>query len=280
MMTVNYNTILIPTKFTVNTEAAIQVAEELLGEKGTIHLLYIQSYSYPALSFSANRFLVRKEKKDYDKAMEKLSGLKGLVESQHRGISVTIDIDDRNSVQEGIKKAVLRIKPDIVVIGKTTRYRWTPFLSTVNTVKLVQQTGIKIITVRPGSIDSPISRVMVPIDDTIEERNLESIRTLVSNRDITIYLIAFSGNITLINNRVLALLAEAREWLGQRLKNKVETKILPHEKRPSRILQYAEKIKADMIILKMDSKCKNSWPREQLTDLIPPSSKIREFLVS
>ncbi len=280
IMEEKFNTILIPVDFTVTTGIAIESAKELLKDKGSIHLMYVQSYSYPALSFSANRFILWNEKKDYRESMTKLLSIKTLIEAERKDMNVTIEIDTKHSIQEGIRQAVQKVKADVVIIGKKIRYRRLPFLSSINADLLARQTGKAVMTVRPGSINGKIKKVLVPLAKSIDEKKLETIRNIVAGRNSTIFLVGFTGKSNQDYKTCRTALEKASQWINDRLNKRVETLTVPSKVKPENIIKYAEKIGADLIVLKTGSECNTGWLNERITDLIPPSSHLRELVIN
>jgi nucleotide-binding universal stress UspA family protein len=269
-----------PVDFTVNTEIAIRKAIELADINGDIvlHLLYVQNYGYPGLSPFAYQFLRPNEKKDYNDAFRRLNEWKKTIEEQLPGIKVSVSIDTKNEIQKGIEKAAASICPDLIIIGKKSRHSWFTFLNTVVPSRLIRNTGVPVLTVKPGSIYNKLHAIVVPIGDT-NGGKMKMLQALCANKKIKVYLASFINDYNKSIEYYKYDITKYYQWLRTELHSEVEYSALHGRNRTIAILNFAKKVDADMIILNPETEAKVDWLNRHISDLVEPTSKLQILLV-
>ena len=101
---------------------------------------------------------------------------------------------------------------------------------------------------------------------------------LCKRTSIRIHLVAFAGEEIYHDNPTSPLL-KVYQWLKTTVHCPVEYALLPAGNRAKAILNYAEKIDADILLLQQDSETKIGWPNKQLPDILPADSKMQVITV-
>lgn len=193
-MSLAFRKILIPVDFSISTEVAIEKAIEVAEPSARIHLLHMQYYGYPGLSPGAYRFILPNEKRDYVEAVQKMEKWKDVIESSYKKVNVSYGIDNLNSVQHGIEKAVRTIDPSLIIVGKKSRYTWMPFMKLVNPVRLTKSIGKPVLVVRPGAIHNNLRKIILTIDPDMRSEKLDVIQAICRKNVVKVYLLSFAND--------------------------------------------------------------------------------------
>ena len=265
-MTAAFQNIVIPVDFSINTEVALRKAIDICHPSAALHLLYVQQPG--GLTFRA-------AKKD---SVAALSQLKSGVEPQLPEGTVHTWTSPGGSIQESIIARTKALGADLVVIGKNAHHSWMPFLNTVVPTTIARRTGCPVLTAKPGSLQTQLRSVLIPVSREIPMEKLELIRALRHKIHMKIFLVSFlqEGGADDISSDALV---KTYRWLKDAMQCNVEYAVL-HGFNPAKcILQYAEKVGADILVVHPQTETRAGWLNMQISDLQPPGSKVQVLTV-
>lgn len=277
-MNSSFKKILVPVDFSLNTEVAIQIACKMAQKNAALHLLYVQCYGYPLLSFSALPFLWPDEKKDRKNAESGLQMWRRRIIAEHQDITVTFGIDTRHDVQGGIINTCREFNPDLVIIVKSSQHSWLPFLNTVRPEKIAKKICAPVLVCKPGSLNGFTREILVPVNEKIDERKLQVIEAVSHTNNIHAWLVAFDKNIN------TPALSSTLSQYYQRIRfdrfGLADSRIIPSGFRPKKLLDIASKLNTDMLILKPGNETKMNFMGGQIFDDLDPLSELQVILVN
>jgi nucleotide-binding universal stress UspA family protein len=281
-MTASFNQILIPVDFTINTKVAIKKALALChGSDAAIHLLHvarivptniISIYQYFAnYSFSSHEV-------DLRVAEEKMEEVRNYVLNIRQDISISTWVSFGISIEATIIEKARKLNADVIIIGKNSHHSWMPFLNTVVSSRIAKESGVTVLTVKPGAINNAIRTVVVPISDQFPVSKVAVINTLRKKFRIHIRLVTFLTGQD--NSRVIpAALLNAYRVLKNNPSGSVSYEILYGHNKARSILKYCNKVNADMLIVNPGSETWIGWPNKQMSDMLPTHSKTQILAV-
>ncbi|HWJ93066.1 MAG TPA: hypothetical protein VNR87_18260, partial [Flavisolibacter sp.] len=182
-------------------------------------------------------------------------------------------------VQETIIDTSMELHPDLVVLGKQSSHSWFPMLNTVVPSAISKETGSAVLTVKPGSLHNKIRKVVVAVNDDVAAPKMEAIAALCRNNRIQILLVTFVNGSHVPEDFSASALLTVYQWLKTVLHCQVEYAVLHGHNRAKAILEFAEKSKADMLLLNPDYETKIGWPARHISDVISPASKVQVLTV-
>lgn len=146
----NFDTILVPVDFSVNTHTALEKALTMISSQGCIHLFHLtpkgcllkdvlfwlsgQSRKSPPLP-----------KSNLSQNMEELCTL---IELKRPGTKVCKWLGFGHPAEEAIIHKSLFLGADLIIIGKNTTHCDIPFLRTIVPSRIAKQTGIAVLTTK------------------------------------------------------------------------------------------------------------------------------------
>ncbi len=275
-----FQKILIPVDFTINTTTAIRKACELAGQNAALHLLYVQCYGYPLLSFDVYRFIRPKEKKDRAEAEQNLKKWVQWIEEHYDNLTVTTGIETKRAVQEGIIFSAMAMKPDLIMIGKRSTHFWLPFLNIIRPEKIIRRTNIPVMIVKPGAEDSTPKKIIVPIDDKVNENKIRIIEAICKQKKVTFFLLAFNESGHPSSESISHTLSEYYQRIWFELRSKAECRTENKPKDARSILKIAAELKADAVIVEQGVETKMNWLNGQIHDYVPATSPLQILLVN
>lgn len=279
-MNSSFKNILIPVDLSINTEVAVEKGLELADNGTTIHLLYVQNYTLSGLKASVQKYLSHGNYLSENKIIEqKLEQWKRKIEECTNAIEVCSWIIIEDSIQYAIEKKAQQLGVDLIIIAKSSHHSWFPFLNTVISSKMVQKTGIPVLTVKPGAINNKIKTVIVPIADETTKNKIELITTICRKFKVKIHLVIFMNNENEESDFYASSLLQVYQWLKSSVHCPVEYAVLPGHNKAKAILQYAEKINADILLVYPVSETKIGWLNRHISDVLPPESKVQVLTI-
>ena len=279
-MKASFRKILIPVDFTVNTSTAIRKACIMAGQNATLHLLYVQCYGYPLLSFDGYRFIMPNEKKDRAEAEQKLEKWVQWIEKHYDNITVTTSIDTKKAVQEGVIFSAMAIEADLIMIGKRSMHSWFPFLNVIRPEKIIEKTNIPVMIVKPGAENKAPNKIIVPIDDKVNENKIRMIETICKQKRATFFLLAFKESGSASNESISHTLSQYYQRIWFDLRGHAECRIENGTKNGRSILKIVKELNADAVILEQGVETKMNWLNSQIQDHIPADSGLQVLLVN
>ncbi|MBL7764143.1 MAG: universal stress protein [Chitinophagaceae bacterium] len=273
-----FNSILIPVDLSINTELAVKKGLELADKDTAIHLLHVQSNDFSFLSkklkeiihFNKHRLQVNTEKclHEWKISIEDSFPL--------RAFTWNISAD---SIQDAIIKKSMQLNVDLIIIGKHSSHNWFPFLNTVNPSQLAQSTGIPVLTAKPGSLHNKVKKVVVPVSAKSVYDKMEIIVALSKKFPIRVYLASMMGSRNEPIGFYASSLLELYRWVKTTIRCPVEYTVLKGGNKAKAILNYAEKINADILVLYPESETKIGWMNSEISDVLPSSTKVEVLTI-
>lgn len=265
-MAAAYNTILIPVDFSINTETAIFKSVEVANCEGAlIYLLHVLPVSCIAKDALMNERKVS------------LQVLKQKIEKMaHIRVECLIAFSD--SVQEVIASKAEEIKADLVVIGKKSNH-WLYFLNTVAPDQLAVVVGKPVLTVKPGAARTSMKTIVVPVSNEVPYEKMNAVAALCHNLKLKVHLVTFVESPSDPNDASASSLLHVYQWLKNLMVCQIDYAVLKGSNRIKSILNYAEDIDADLLLLYPGSEIKTGWLKRPLPDVLPASSKLQVLAV-
>lgn len=258
-MTRSFQHILVPVDLTINSEVAIEKALELAGEGTELRLLHIEGTSQ-----------VSSLQKNMDLLVE---GIK----EKRPGINVAYEITS-GPVEKTIEQFAKSSGSDLLIIGKKSNHTWFPFLNKVIPSRLVKNTGIPVLTVKPGSARSTIKIVVVPVNNEVSKHKLNIISAICNKFNVKVHLVTFMNDDLQPAEENASSLLHTYQWLRSSHLCKVEYAVLEKGNKAKSILRYAEQMNADMLLLNA-AESRIGWWDRHISDVLPPGSKMQVMAI-
>src|ERR1043166_1361899 len=254
-----FKSILIPVDFSGNTEAAVKQAIELTCINGsTIHLLHVIKPKAMWAVIPVNNRSMSKLNKNYyvQKIMSKLQEWKFEIEQSTSYCKVNTYIAE-GIICANIRDAVKEIKPELIIIGKNSNHKCFSLFNSVCPNGLAKTTGYPVLTVMKKTVDTRIKIVVVPVGSFIPSRKIELVIELAKKYRAAIHLVTIPNKIDFEEIRGNSFL-ETYRILKNGLTSPIEHHILKGNNLPKAILEYAECIGADLILVNPGSETRIS----------------------
>lgn len=273
-MSGRFNTILVPVDFSVNTEVAIVKALELTGNTvAIIHLLHVQRRDILRDFINSNTNKVR------EKAQSKLDELSERIRKIRPDVQVSCWLTDNQSIEDAIVQKAERLGADLIIIGKHSSNSILTFSKTILSAQIAMASGIPVLTAKPGSLNSPVKTVVIPVGTAFPRRKLELLYALKHKPGFHIRLVSWlshekndvSSNESLLNTfRLLKT-----NWPGP-----VEYDVLRGHNQAKALLNYCNKVNADMLIVYPGVETKTGGLlNRHISDLLPPDSRTQVLAI-
>lgn len=273
-----FNTILVPVDFSVNTDVAIHKAIQLgLPDHTEIHLLHIQSADAEIAPSKAHAKHVSPHFPATD-AYTKLQQWKWSIEDRLPEIKVYVWITENGGIQEMIEKKAIDIQADLIIIGQHAVRGWFSWKENMNPVNITRNTGIPVLTAKPGALHQKIKTVVIPVTGQTTKAKLNTIAALSKKFHFRIHLVSVLNDQKKTGVYPAALLSLFR-WLKDNLRCPVEYSVLHAGNRPRAILDYAMRIDADLLLMHTPAETKLGWPNRFIGDMVPATSKMQLLLL-
>ena len=158
-----FNKILIPFDFSVNTEIAVRKAIGFAtGGDAVIHLLHVAG---PRRSAEG--------KYEITIAEQKMEEWRSFILENSSQAMVKMHILMGHSVQKMILECAAMLRPGLIIIGKRKKDRRWPFFPTVSPNYVAQESKCPVLTAKPGSILACTRLILIPIGNIFPKRKLE-----------------------------------------------------------------------------------------------------------
>lgn len=275
---------MIPVDFSVNTDIAIARAIEITqGQPSHFHLFHVLKITFKGLPQLFNSYISGYTRKQVNGGMHsaenRLEELKNGIIAVREDVTVCTWVVYGIPVQEAIVQKARRIAADLIVIGKHAHHSVFPFLNTVMPSRLVAQTGITVLTAKPGSRDEEIKTVVLPVGKMYPERKLEVLEALGRKYRLQVRLVSF-----LSDEEDPAYSRESYlntfRWLKGQLANPVNCEVLPGRNKARALLNFCNKVGADVLIVYPESETRiGGWTNRHISDLLPAESRTQILAV-
>ncbi len=274
-----FRRILIPLDFSINTDIAVNKGLELADSGTTIHLLYVHNFALPGLTGIIKKSLNETDEFPVSEMIKKkMSQWKNSIEETRNDISVHTWAILEGSVQKAIEKKAKQLAVDLIIIGKHSQHSWFPFFNTVTPTKLAQKTGISVLTIKPGIIRKKNQTIVLPVTGETAVQKMEVISAICRKFRVRIHLVTFLNNV----NESPGFSASSLIQVCQCLKSThshVEYAVVRGRNKAKTIMEYAEKINADILLVQPRVETKIGWPDRHISDVLPARSKVQVWAV-
>jgi len=279
-MNIRFEQILVPIDFTINTNVAIDKALSLAESPNPIlHLLHVQSSTrktpigYNFFSLFNNVQNVNKD----ENIIKTMQSLKIAIHQKRPDVAVMMHIVNDIPVEEAIIRTGREIMPDIIILAKKSHHYLLPFLNTVVPTRLAQQTQIPILTSKPGSINQTIKTIVVPIGNKFPQKKIDIINALRRRSRIHIRLLTFRDDEN--SNQVSGILIHVYRLLRHGALSDIQCETISGKNKAKAILDYCEKVEADLLIVTPEAETKIGWLNKHISDVMPAASKTQVLAI-
>lgn len=258
-MSTLFKSILIPVDFSVNTEVAVNQAIDLASVTGsTIHLLHvIRPKTLWSIIPAANLSMFPARENYYaKKVMSKLDELKCSIEGSASYCKVITYVAE-GTIYDSIQDSAKEIKPELIIIGKNSNHKYFSLYNSVCPNGLAKSTGYPVLTVMKNTGDTKIKIIVVPVGSFIPKRKIELVMELSKKYRAAIHLVTIPNEIDFKETKANSFL-ETYRILKTGLTSPIEHHILKGNNLPKAMLEYAECIGADLILVNPGSETKIS----------------------
>ena len=266
--------ILIPINFSINTETVIEKIIALIEPcNSVIHLLHVvkplQKRDQKTLFVFQNNVTCE----DEETQRIKLSELKQNLFKSLPSLKVNIHVVKGKSVQQHITEKSNELNAELIVIVKKRRQKLFASTHSVNATLFVKETNAAVMIVNPHAIPNKIRSIVLPVNTSVPERNLELLAALTGKNKPVVHLVTMSDkneNADKRNNFI-----HTYRTLSDFLHYPVEYKILSSNLFSKVLLGYEKNIMADLIFVNpFEEKKISSINRTDISDRISPDSKL------
>lgn len=273
-MSGRFNTILVPVDFSVNTEVAVGKALELTGDTvAIIHLLHVQRRDL------LQEFIKSNANKSREKAQSKLDELREGIREIKPNVQVSSWLTESQSIEDAIVQKAERLGADLIIIGKHSSGSVFAFSKTVLSARIAAASGIPVLTAKPGSLNSPVKTVVIPVGPTFPRKKLELLEAWKQKPGFHIRLVIYLSDEKGDAYSTESLLSTFRllktSWPGP-----VEYDVLRGNNQAKALLNYCNKVNADMLIVYPGVETKTGGLlNKHISDLLPPDSRTQVLAI-
>jgi nucleotide-binding universal stress UspA family protein len=258
------NNILIPIDFSINTEVAITKTLQLFGSYPVhIHLLHIVK-SKPTFAVGMAN-------------MVKLDALKINMLNEAPSLNVTYESCTGRSIQN---KIIAKAKNgfDLIIIGKNNSHPYLQFLTTVNADKLSTVSNVPVLTAKPGALHHNGKTIVVPVKNALSLYKMNILEALCRNSNVRVYLLACNKTAHPDENTTSSLI-QIYQWIKSSFHCHVEYASIISKGGGRAILNFAQMINADILLLQAEVETKIYTLNIHIQDIIPSGSKLQIFSI-
>ncbi|HEX2845153.1 MAG TPA: universal stress protein [Chitinophagaceae bacterium] len=273
-MSGRFNTILVPVDFSVNTEVAVVKALELIeGAAAMIHLLHVQRRDV------LQEFIKGNANRNQEKVQSKLDELKERIRKLRPDVGISCWLTDSHSIEDAIVQEAERLNVDLIIIGKHSSNSVFTFSKTVLSSQIAADSGIPVLTVKPGSLNGPVKTVVIPVGPTFPWKKLELLDTWRHRPGFHIRLVSYLSHEKDDAHSKESLLNTFRllktNWPGS-----VEYDVLRGNNQAKALLNYCNKVNADMLIVYPGVETKiGGLLNRHISDQLSPDSRTQVLAV-
>lgn len=265
-MVAAYSTIITPIDFSITTPVVVSKAVEVANNDGAeIFLLHVLPQSC---------------RQQDDLVAEKMKQLKACANDAvcHDEIRISCVILFSDNIQASIERYVMDMSADLVVLGKASTH-WLPFFSSVSASGIVVATGCPVLSVKPGAANARLKTVVVPIGETVPYEKMKAVAALCRNQKLKVHLVTFMNGSNGADNYSASSLLQAYQWLKNSIRCHIEYAVLEGSHKMRSLLNYANSIDADLLLLHPGAEATTGWLKRPLPEVLPASSKLQVMAV-
>jgi len=167
------------------------------------------------------------------------------------------------------------IKPQLIIIVKSRDQKYFSLFSSICPNGLAKSTGYPVLTIRRRIIDTKTKIIVVPVGSFVPTRKIELVIEFAKKYRGAIHLVTIPNKIGLEKKNGNSFL-ETYRILKSRLSSPVEHHILKGSNLPKAILEYAECIRADLMLVNPGTETKiSNLTGKHINDMIATTSKLK-----
>ena len=181
--------------------------------------------------------------------------------------------------QKKIIEAALDLRPDLIVIGKSTPHARWRFFKTLMPAAVAEATNIPVLTAKPGALHNKLKSVVVPVTERIPESKLKTLESLCAKGNVKIHLVTFVNDKNVPAEFSASTLLQVYQWLKSKLHCPVEYSVIHGTNKAKALLDYAQKNSADLLLVNAKTETRLQWPNVHISDVLTPASKVQVLSV-
>lgn len=283
-MTAIFNSILIPVDFSINTEVAVKKCLEIIEhEQARIFLLHVEK---PRSTWSIDAIRERFQP-DRLPAMYYRNGVaaklfewQNIIQEHVPGVSVIAETLSRSNIEGAIIEKARKIKPDVIIMGKNARPGQVVFRSRVSPDRIARHAGFPVLIVKPGSIYNRTRIVVVPVGSDLPKKKMELIMALKKKYRISIHLVTVMKTQTGESEFSASALLTTYRFVRDVAHCPLEHEVLHGDNIAKSTLEYAQLIKADMLVVDSEKETRLiSFFEKNISDELRPDSRLQILAV-
>lgn len=258
-----FDRILVPVDFTINTEVAVKKAIDLATPGiSVVHLLYVTTSGQPVMD---GRLIQWKES----------------IQESRSGIEVQADIITGGNIENTIISFARQIRFSLIIIGKNNHHSFFPFLNTVFSPTIAEETGCAVLTVKPGSLRKGMGTVVMPVADFYPRRKIELLSSLSTRAPLNVHLLTILNMDQHPDDHSASVLLQSMRSIRNRFQCNVQHSVIHAANKAIAALRYAEKVNADMLLVNPETEATiTTWMnKKDITDVLKPASRLQVFSI-
>jgi hypothetical protein len=277
-----FRNILIPVDFSINTEVAVKKCLEIIEpEKSVIHLFHVEK-KLPNWPVSAGRFFRQfaKNPPDHTSVTKNFNEWKTFIKKTAPFIEVTTESKKAANIEKAVIRKASQSNPDIVIVGKNSHHTTFPFLNTISPGRIAKETGFPVLMVKPGSLESKVKSIVMPVGLSVPKRKIELLVALRKKFRISIHLVTFLQKNPGTNEYAAFALLDTYKSLQELAHCPLGHEVLRGDNIAKSTLKYAQQIKADMLLVDPEKETKlTSFSGKHISDVLLPDSRLQILTV-
>jgi nucleotide-binding universal stress UspA family protein len=252
-----FEQILVPVDFSINTTVAVKKAIELAVPGITnIQLLH-----------------VAESKEAAEKKLHSLAKEIGAV--YH--INSSIHIIQSNKVEFSLIQFAKENNPCMIVLGKNNHHSFFPFLNTIISTNIAEETKCPVLTVKPGAFKKKMETIVMPVSDSFPTRKMNLLTMLNLNFSLTVHLITILNNNQRPDHYSTSALYHSMKYIREKVKCNVQHCLIHSNHKAIATLRYAEKINADILLVSPETESTiTTWmSKKDISDVVRLASQLQ-----
>ena len=280
---IEFDTIFVPVDFSVNTDTAIEKAAAICAHRGCIHLFHVQQTNQ-SLQGYLTRTLFGYSRKALLHTRQmlslKLEEIKNRIVNQRPDIIACSWLDFGQPVEQAIIKKVIHLRADLVIIGKNKPHPFRPYISAIIPCRVANQSGVAVLTVKPGSRGTAIKTVVITIGKQYPDEKVKLLRALHTTKSLKIRLVSFrkAKQGPSVSNESLIQTLRALKQLSP---FPIEYDVLNGNNTGMELFRFCQTVSANMLIAQAGNEMKvKGWLNRYIADVLPADSSTQILAVS
>ena len=241
--------ILVVTDFTETSRMAlnhiIQMANEL---KCDVHLLHVvQPFALPAM-FEHNHFIPVKTDQKAEATSRLMAWQSQLIPLLEKGRLLYSHCTE-GSVEKEVRNFTIRHEIDMVILMHHRRFAWSKWLNRININRLARRLKCPVMNFPLVGNSHQIRNIVMPVTNVLPLRKIMFATYLARYHDASIHLVALQEENIRQPETENPYLYKAYQLLRDNTNLRIECHPVSGNNIADTTLQYAEKVKADLIVV-------------------------------